>query len=679
MQNPLLQNDQLPAFDKITAEHIEPAIDQLLDQNRAGIERLLNEIDTYTWDNFIQPIEDMDDALNRAWSPVGHLHGVKDSEALRKAYNACISKLSDYSTELGQNRQLFEAYKQVAESDAFAGLEPAQKKIIDNALRDFRLSGIDLEPDKQQQYKQLQQDLSKLQTRFEENLLDSTHAWKKHVTDKAELSGLPDSVLGFLHQAAEQEDKPGWILTLDFPCYMPVMQYADNAELRREMYSAYCTRASAENGNDSKWDNSEVMVQIVGKRQQVARLLGYESYAELSLAKKMADTPQQVIDFLNELAEKSVDKARAELHAVEQFAKEQYQCEHVEVWDIAYYSEKLKQATFQISDEDLRPYFSVPNVLDGLFAVVQRLYGLNIKEKTGVANWHKDVQFFEIYNAANELQGSFYLDLYARKHKRGGAWMDECIVRRKQKQGIQHPVAYLTCNFTPPVGAQPALITHDEVITLFHEFGHGLHHMLTQVDYAGVSGINGVPWDAVELPSQFMENWCWEREALDLFARHHETGETIPDELFERLLAAKNFQSAMQMVRQLEFALFDFHLHTRTDIDNAGQIQQLLDSIRAEVAAVRPPAFNRFQNSFSHIFAGGYAAGYYSYKWAEVLSADAFSKFEENGIFDETTGHQFLQSILQQGGAREPLELFVEFRGREPSVEALLRHSGITA
>lgn len=679
MRNPLLHFDALPPFDQIKPEHIVPAIDHLLDSNRKEIELLLTDEKNYCWDNLVQPLEDMDDRLNRVWSPIGHLHGVQDNAELRKAYNDCIGKLSDYATELGQNEALYHAYTMVAESPEFDQLEPAQKKIIENALRDFRLSGIDLENEKKKRFKQLQQDLSRLQTRFEENLLDSTHAWKKNINDEKELAGCPESVLSYLKQSAEQNDLSGWLLTLDYPCYMPVMQYADDPKLRQEIYTAYVTRASTEAGNDKKWDNSDVMVEILNKRQDVARLLGYSSYAELSLVKKMANEPQEVLTFLNELADKSVPVARTELEVLKKYAKLEHNKHALDVWDIAYYSEKLKQATFQFSDEDLRPYFPVPGVLDGLFGVVNKLYGLSIKPRTDVVTWHKDVQFFDIFNSKQELQGRFYLDLYARQHKRSGAWMDECIVRRKHAVGLQTPVAYLTCNFTPPVGNDPALITHDEVITLFHEFGHGLHHMLTKVDYAGVSGINGVPWDAVELPSQFMENWCWEREALDLFAKHYQSGDKIPADLFEKMWAAKNFQSGMQMVRQLEFALFDFQLHLEPRAPSADFIQDQLNQVRKRVAVIFPPEFNRFQNSFSHIFAGGYAAGYYSYKWAEVLSADAFSKFEEQGIFNTATGQEFLHSILEQGGSREPLELFIEFRGRKPSVEPLLRHSGITA
>jgi len=680
MNNPLLENHTLPAFDRIQPEHVIPAIDQLLEENRETVEQLVSITSGFSWDNFVQPLEDMDDRLNRAWSPVSHLHSVRDNEALRKAYSECIGKLSDYATEMGQHEGLYKGFKAVAESDEYARLVPAQKKIIDNALRDFRLSGIELNGEDRATYRRLQQELTKLQTRFEENLLDATQAWKKHVIDQDMLSGLPQSVLGYLEQSARQNGfDEGWLLTLDFPCYLPVMQYADDAGLRRELYTAYNTRASAEAGNDPQWDNSAVMVDILNKRQEIARLLGFASYADLSLAKKMATTPRQVLDFLTELADKSGPVAQTDLEQVNRYAREKYNIDTLDAWDIAYYSEKLKQAAFRFTDEDLRPYFSVPNVLKGLFGVVQRLYELDIRPREGVTIWHDDVMFYDIYNGSGELQGSFYLDLYARQHKRGGAWMDECVVRRKLASGIQTPVAYLTCNFTPPVGGKPALITHDEVITLFHEFGHGLHHMLTRVDYAGVSGINGVPWDAVELPSQFMENWCWEREALDLFARHHESGKKIPADLFEKMWAAKNFQSGMQMVRQLEFSLFDFRLHMQAHIDSADDIQQLLDEVREQVAVIRPPVFNRFQNSFSHIFAGGYAAGYYSYKWAEVLSADAFSRFEEQGIFNSETGKAFLHSILEQGGSREPLELFIEFRGREPSVEPLLRHSGITA
>ncbi len=677
--NPLLNNDGLPRFKAIKAEHIEPAIDTLLEENKTGLQTLLDQNDDYSWDNLLQPLEDMDDQLGRAWSPVSHLHSVADNEELRAAYNACLPKLSDYATELGQNKQLFEAYQYIANRDDFKQLSTAQQKVINNALRDFRLSGIDLPKDSQQRYREIQQELSRLQTKFEENLLDATQAWSRLVTDEKDLGGLPESATSLAAQNASNSGKKGWLFTLELPSYMPIMQYAENAELRREMYEAYVTRASEHGPGNGKWDNTTIMRDILKLRTEKARLLGYDSYADYSLATKMADDPQQVLDFLRDLARHSYESAKKDFAEVADYARKLDGKDRLEAWDVAYYSEKLRQEKFDISQEVLRPYFPIHNVLDGLFAITEKLYSVTIRERQDVDVWHKDVRFFDILDSAGEIRGSFYLDLFARQHKRGGAWMDECLVRKKIASTVQTPVAYLTCNFTPPIGNKPSLITHDEVTTLFHEFGHGLHHMLTRIEYSGVSGINGVPWDAVELPSQFMENWCWEKEALDLFARHVDSGETISDELFEKMTRARTFQSSMQMVRQLEFALFDFRLHLEIAGNEALDIQQLLNEVREEVAVVPAPDFNRFQHSFSHIFAGGYAAGYYSYKWAEVLSADAFSKFEEKGIFDPDTGREFLQTILEQGGSREPLDLFVEFRGREPSIEPLLRHAGITA
>jgi oligopeptidase A len=680
MNNPLLQKEKLPAFDSINASHIEPAIDQLLSENRKNIQDLLKSTKDYNWNNFLQKCEDMDDHLNKAWSPASHLHSVADNDQLREAYNACLTKLSDYSTEMGQNEDLFHAYETIAKSDEYNSLNTAQQKIITNALRDFRLSGIDLGKEDKERYKLIQQKLSKLQTKFEENLLDATHAWKKLITNKNQLSGLPESAIALAAQTAKNDDKEGWLFTLDFPSYMPVMQYADDSKLRKEFYQAYVTRASDEgtNAND-EWDNSNVMLEILKYRSEKAKLLGYDSYAHYSLATKMADNPKEVLDFLNDLAERTKEYAKKELKELEQFAKDSANVTQLDAWDVAYYSEKLRQKKFDISQEMLRPYFPVHQVIDGLFVITNKLYGVTIKQRKGVQVWHKDVLFFDILDTQDNIRGSFYLDLYARQHKRGGAWMDECVVRKKSGAKLQDPVAYLTCNFTPPIGDNPALLTHDEVTTLFHEFGHGLHHMMTRVEHSGVSGINGVPWDAVELPSQFMENWCWEKEALDLFARHVDTGELLNDDLFKKMTRARTFQAGMQMVRQLEFALFDFRLHLEFASNASLNIQNLLNEVRQQVAVVKAPEFNRFQHSFSHIFAGGYAAGYYSYKWAEVLSADAFSKFEEKGIFDKVTGNEFLQAILEQGGSREPMDLFIEFRGRKPSIEPLLRHSGITA
>ncbi len=677
--NPLLGLTGLPPFSRIGADHVEPAIDTLLAECRATVARVLADNTAYTWANLVQPIEDVEDRLSRAWSPVGHMNSVVNSEALRTAYNACLPKLSEYGTEMGQNEALYRAYKQIADGPDYAQLDTAQRKIIDNALRDFRLSGIALPPAQRERFKALMQELSSLHAKFEENLLDATNAWKLQITDKLRLGGLPDSAVALARQTAEREGLEGWVFNLEYPSYFPVLTYADDRALRRELYTAYVTRASDEGPHAGRWDNGPIMERILALRHEAAQLLGFANYAERSIATKMAQSTGQVMRFLTDLADRSLPKAIADLDELRRFAREQHGALELESWDIPYYSEKLRQHKYAISQEELKPYFAETRVLPGMFAVVNRLYGLGISEVKGIDTWHPDVRFYEIRDADGQLRGRFYLDLYARPHKRGGAWMDDCIARRVTTDGLQTPVAYLTCNFSPPIGEDPALFTHDEVITLFHEFGHGLHHMLTQVDYAGVSGINGVAWDAVELPSQFMENWCWEREALDLIAGHYRTGEPLPQALYERMQAAKNFQSAMQMVRQLEFSIFDFRLHRDYDPTKGGRVYEILDEVRKQVAVVRPPSFNRFPHSFSHIFAGGYAAGYYSYKWAEVLSADAFAAFEEAGIFDRETGMRFLTRILERGGSREPMELFIDFRGREPTIDALLRHSGLAA
>lgn len=677
MHNPLLKKSTLPAFSAIKAKHIEPALDAILQDNRDTLETLLAAHSRYTWDNLVRPLEDKADLLSRVWSPVNHLHSVADNEELREAYNACLPKLTDYGTEMGQHEGLYQAYTQLKENAEFSTLHPAQQKSIDNALRDFRLSGIGLDKDKRDEYKIIKQKLSQLETKFEENLLDATQNWKKHIEDQVQLTGLPESALALAAQNALREEKSGWLINLEFPSYLPVMQYADNRALREEVYQAFVTRASDQGPDAGKWDNGKLMVEILSLRQRQASLLGFANYANYSLARKMAADSNEVLDFLNDLARRSLTVAETELEELRSFAFEHYQLEDIQAWDIAYYSEKLRLHKYAISQEQLRPYFPVPRVIQGMFAVVNRLYGIVINQVDGIEVWHDDVQFYEIHDAAGQLRGSFYLDLYARPQKRGGAWMDECVVRRRKGTKVQAPVAYLTCNFTPAIGNDPSLLTHDEVNTLFHEFGHGLHHMLTLVDYPEVSGINGVAWDAVELPSQFMENWCWEQASLELIAGHYQSGAALPAEMFERMLTARAFQSGLQMLRQLEFALFDFRLHLEQRGTDVADIQDLLNDVRAQVAVIKAPAYNRFQHGFSHIFAGGYAAGYYSYKWAEVLSADAFSKFEENGIFDRKTGEQFLNAILEQGGSREPMELFVEFRGRKPSIKPLLRHAGI--
>jgi oligopeptidase A len=677
MSNPLLEQTGLPAFSRITPEHVEPAIDNLLAANRQRIDRLLTTVGDPDWSSLVEPIEEWDEQLNRAWSPVSHLNAVVNSDALRAAYNACLPKLSDYATEMGHNEKLFAAYKSVAAQPG--QLDEAQRKVLDNALRDFHLSGVDLEPAAKARFKQISQELSQLTSRFSDNVLDATNAWSKCLADTQGLAGMPQSALDLARQTAEQRGEKGWMLTLDFPSYFPVMTYADDRALRRELYEAYQTRASDQGPDAGRYDNTENMEQILALRHEQARLLGFSDYAECSLESKMARSPDEVMQFLHDLASHSKHQAEREMEELGAFAAEQHGVDELEPWDIAYYSEKLRQQRYSITQEEVKPYFPVDRVVPGMFEVVGRLYGVSFNEVPGIDTWHPDVKFYEIRDHDDSLRGQFYFDLYARQNKRGGAWMGTCQSRMKTASVEQTPVAYMVCNFTPPVGDRPALLTHDEVETLFHEFGHGLHHMLTRVDYSAVSGINGVAWDAVELPSQFMENYCWQREALDLFAAHYETGERIPEALYQRMLAAKNFQSGMMMVRQLEFSLFDFRIHREFDPDQGGRIYEILEQVRDEVAVIRPPAWSRFAHAFSHIFAGGYAAGYYSYKWAEVLSADAFALFEERGVFDQATGQSFLHNILEQGGSRDAMDLFVAFRGREPEIDALLRHSGIAA
>lgn len=677
MSNPLLEQDGLPAFSQIKPEHVEPAIDQLLAENRERITALLDSGVEPTWHNLVEPIEEWEDRLGRVWSPVSHMNSVLNSEELRAAYNACLPKLSDYGTEMGQNEKLYAAYKAVA--DKADDLDEVQRKVLDNALRDFHLSGVDLPPEKKARYKEISQELSKLTSNYSENVLDATHAWTKQIDDAQALAGLPESALDLAKHIAEEREMSGWVLTLDFPSFYPVMTYADDDALRREVYEAYQTRASDQGPNAGEYDNSDNMERILALRHEQAELLGFANYAERSLARKMARSTDEVMHFLHDLAQRSKPQAEQELQEVQAFAQEQHGVGSLNPWDIAYYSEKLRQHRYSITQEEVKPYFPATRVVPGMFEVVGRLYGVSFHEVEGIDTWHPDVKFYEIRDHDGSLRGQFYFDLYARQNKRGGAWMDDCQSRMKTASVEQIPVAYMTCNFTPPVGGKPSLLTHDEVETLFHEFGHGLHHMLTRVDYVAVSGINGVAWDAVELPSQFMENFCWEREALDLFAAHVDTGEPIPDDLYERMIAAKNFQSAMMMVRQLEFSMFDFRIHREYDPAKGGRIYEILDEVRREVAVVQPPSWNRFAHAFSHIFAGGYAAGYYSYKWAEVLSADAFSLFEENGVFDQATGQSFLSNILEKGGSKDAMELFVAFRGREPQIDALLRHTGIAA
>ena len=667
----------LPKFSKITPDQIQPAIEEAINDCKKCIEDLTKQ-SVFTWENLIAPMEEMDDQLGRMWSPVSHMNSVVSNDELRAAHDACLPILSEYGTWVGQHQGLYEAYVKISESEEFSGLSEAQQKVIEHAIRDFKLSGVALPEDKKQKYAEIKSRLSDLSSNFSNNVMDATLGWTKHITDKTLLAGLPASALEAAEQLAKSKEQEGWLFTLDIPSYLPVMMYADNRELREEMYRAYTTRASESGPNGGKWDNGPIIDETLKLRHEISQLLDFDNYAERSLATKMADNTNQVNSFLHDLAKRSKPQAKRDLEEVRAFAEQTHGAKDIQAWDLAYYSEKLKEQKYAISDEQLRPYFPENKVVAGLFEVVSRLYGVTISERDDVDTWHDDVRFFDIKDQQGELRGSFYLDLYARAHKRGGAWMDECQVRRTKLDGtVQNPVAYLTCNFNGPVGDKPALFTHDEVITLFHEFGHGIHHMLTKISVGGVSGINGVAWDAVELPSQFLENWCWQPEALAFISGHFETGEPLPQELLDKLLAARNYQSAMQMVRQLEFSLFDFTLHETYNPVDKTDVQQVLNRVRDEVAVVMPPEFNRFQNSFSHIFAGGYAAGYYSYKWAEVLSSDAFSRFEEEGIFNRETGLDFMHNILEMGGSREPMELFVAFRGREPQVDALLRHSGI--
>ncbi len=678
MSNPLLDAKDLPAFDRIAPEHIEPAIDRILDENRAAIAERLEQGAPFSWQNFVAPMEALEDRIDRAWSPVSHLNAVVNTPELRAAYEACLPKLSDYSTDLGQNEELFAAYRAVRERDDFDSLSGDQRRVVENAIRDFRLAGVDLEPRDKARFKALKSELSQLTTRFANNLLDATNAWSLDIEDESRLAGLPNSARAMFRQAAENAGVSGWRIGLEMPSFIAVMTHAEDRDLRETLYEAFVTRASDVGPHAGEWDNGPVMERILEIRHELAQLLGFDNYAQRSLETKMASDPAEVLAFLQELADQAVPKARRELADLQTFARESGGPETLQPWDLAFYAEKYREARFAISQEQLKPYFPADHVVEGLFTVVGRLFGIRVRERMDVPTWHPDVRFFEIEDRDGQLRGRFYLDLYARANKRGGAWMAGAIQRRRLPDGdVQHPAAFLTCNFTPPVDGEPSLLTHDEVTTLFHEFGHGLHHLLTRVDAAGVAGISGVAWDAVELPSQFLENWCWEREALDLFAHHHETGEPLPEDLYKRLRAARQFQTGMQMVRQLEFSLFDLLLHQDFDPATGARIQETLDEVRRSVAVIHPPAYNRFQHGFAHIFAGGYAAGYYSYKWAEVLSADAWSRFEEDGVFNEQAGSDFLVHILERGGSDDPMALFKAFRGREPSIEPLLRQHGI--
>jgi oligopeptidase A len=665
-------SNDLPVFSAIKPAEVEGKIRALLDANRAELARLLSN-NAASWDSLIVPLEEMQHRLSRTWSPVGHMNGVVNSDELRAAYNACLPLLTAWNTDLAQNERLYQAYETVLKNEG-PRLSPGQRKLVENALRDFRLAGVALPPDKKQRYKELVEKLATLQSKFDENVLDATNAWSRLLTDEKEIEGLPPPIVERARAAAAAKQQIGWLFTLDAPNYTAVMMHAAHEPLRRDFYHGWTTRASEQDGNQGRWDNTALMDQILAVRHEVANLVGYPNYAEYSLATKMASSVPEVRGFLEQLATKSKPVAQKEFDELTKFAGRE-----LNAWDVAFYAEKLKRERFNLSEEALRPYFPLPRVLAGMFSVAEKLYGVKIVERAGVDVYHPDVRFYDILNDDGSRRGSFFVDLYARPKKRGGAWMDECVGRKQMGGATSLPVAYLVCNFMPPVGSQPSLLTHSEVVTMFHEFGHGLHHMLTRVDYPSIAGINGVAWDAVELPSQFMENFAWRAEVIPMISAHVETGQPLPEAELQRLLGTRTFQAGMQTVRQLEFALFDLRIHSEFAPGSASKILKTLDEVRAQVAVVTPPAFNRFPNSFQHIFSGGYAAGYYSYKWAEVLAADAFSAFEEGGIFNRTVSSKFLSAILEQGGSRDAMDAFVEFRGRKPTIEPLLKQLGLAA
>ena len=671
--NPLLQpDDGLPAFDAIRSEHVKPAIDTLLAGAEAALERAVGPEVPADYDALSAVLDVAVERLGRAWGAVGHLKSVADSPELRAAYNENLPKVTEFHTRMGADERLYAKYKAVRSGAGYARLDAARRKALDNALRDFALSGAELQGDAKARFAAIQERSAELQQKFSEHVLDATDGYA-HYARADELDGVPADVLQAAAAAAAADGREGLHkLTLHFPSYGPVMQYARNRALRETMYRAYVTRAS-ELGPPER-DNGPLMRELLALRHEEAALLGYKSYAELSLVPKMADTPRQVAEFLRELAIRARPGAERDLHEVREFASAELGLPDLQAWDLAYASERLKEVRYAFSDQEVKQYLTEPTVLPGLFRIVETLFDVQIAPDSAPV-WHPSVRFYRI-ERAGQLVGQFYLDPYARPGKRPGAWMDDVRGRWRRPDGrLQTPVAHMVCNFAPPVGDRPALLTHDDLITLFHEFGHGLHHMLTQVEELAVSGISGVEWDAVELPSQFMENFCWEWDVIKRLTSHVDSGEPLPHGLFRKMVAAKNFQSGLQMLRQVEFSLFDMRVH---DEAGAGErVQPLLDEVRDEVSVLQPPPFNRFQHSFSHIFAGGYAAGYYSYKWAEVLSADAWSAFEESGVLDPATGRRWREAILEAGGGRPAMESFKAFRGREPKIDALLRHQGI--
>jgi len=673
MMNPVLYRESLPLFDRIEPDHVSPAIESVLNEANTLIHSLKEMNAPTSWNNFVEPIEIISEKISRAWGQIEHLNAVINSDSLRKAYNDNLIKLTEFYTNLSQDESLYKKYQSLKDSEVFKSLTPSQKRIIDNVLREFKLGGAELNETDKKRFKVIQEKLAKLSTQFEENILDATNEFSIFVDHLDELIGIPEENIKKAHAEAKEDKKEGYKFTLHFPSYLPVMQYADNRTLREKLYHAYATRASEL--ASPKFDNTNLIEEILSLRYESSKLLGFKHFTEMSLVTKMAKSSEEVITFLMDLANKAKPFALKDMDELKSFAKT-LKIEKLEAWDIAYVSEKLRQAKYSFSENEVKQYFPEHRVLKGLFKVVETIFKLKII-KSDAPTWHKDVSFYSIKNENDELIGQFYFDLYARNHKRGGAWMDEAISRYKNSLGSSHPVAFLTCNFSSPSDNKPALFSHDDVITLFHEFGHGLHHMLTKVDDYSISGIKGVEWDAVELPSQFMENFCWEWDVVKHMTEHVDNKNTLPKNLFDKMIEAKNFQSGMQTLRQIEFSLFDIRLHTEYSDQNKINPLKLLETIRDEIAVVRPPSWNRFPNSFSHIFAGGYAAGYYSYKWAEVLASDAFSLFEEEGILSSHAGQKFQNEILSQGGSRPAMESFIAFRGREPTVDALLRHSGM--
>ncbi len=672
--NKIMAAISLPQYTQINIDTFTERLESLLQGNLQQINALLAKDSNFNWDNLMRPLEDMDDALERFWSPLSHLHAVVNSPVLRTCYQACLPKLSAYEAAIGHNQALYDAIQSMDKSK----LNAVQHKIIDDTLRDFELSGVALSPDKKHRFEAIQARLSELSNQFENNVLDAGQAYNLHITDEKRLLGLPEHALHSAKVVAEEKGLSGWVLNLEIPCYIAVVTHAEDRSLREDIYKAYVTRASDQGPFAEKYDNSTVMDEILALKFEKANLLGFANYAELSLATKMAESTEQVVSFLSDLSRRAHKQAEDEFHQLQTFAKAEHHINDVAPWDIAYLSEKKMQSLYSISQEELRAYFPLPTVISGLFTIVNKLYGMTMEEVKAVDIWHPDVTCYRIKDQANNLRGYIYVDLFARQNKRGGAWMDSSQSRRKLVDGtIQLPIATLTCNFAKPAANKPPTLSHDEVITLFHEFGHCLHHVLTQVDYLGASGINGVEWDAVELPSQFFENWCWEEDALNLLTAHVDNGHPLPKDIYNKMLAAKNFQSAMGMMRQLEFSLFDFRIHREYQQQIPAFIAKILADVRQQTTVVPIAPYNRFQHSFSHIFGGGYAAGYYSYKWAEVLSSDAFSRFEEEGIFNEKTGRDFLHQILEVGGSRKALDAFIGFRDRVAKIDALLKHNGI--